>query len=665
MNRVKTFSLKDFLSDKKNRRLCLFWFLAYFPLMSLDILLRYMETGTSYGIAYHILAAIFTLLWVSAITFFCVIVLGRKAGRILYLILTVLLTLWFLANYIYFDVTGQYLFLDSIGMVGEASDYLGIVMSHMSAPVVTAFLACIACFVGIWLLWPRFEKQQKKKKLITMIIPISGIVIMHIFMFAWRMFDNAIGVWEPWGHIPYIYNDFKDSPKCMNVAGFYQYTFKSLCDSVLPTNEYSKKDKEYTEGYYASKPEPAPNDMTGIFAGKNVIVVMLESIDDWMISEKYTPTMKYMMDNGINFADNYTPTRGTGFTFSTEFCFNTGFYCPTARSSAAVFTEKPFVTSIANLFRRSGYCARSFHYNTGDFYNRELMHTQFGYESYTSFMNYMTYKQSILDSEVIANDEVFNLLTNTGDPERPLFFDFVITYSAHLPYEEDDLKSKLINKKYPGMFDETIDPEIAYARLFAHDTDEFFRILLQKLENAGILDDTVIVGFTDHYSYGVNNSDELERVSLEAGSPILEKTPLFIYNPGAPKLQVTKPSSTCDIFPTLVNLMGIKNTKYVIGNDVFNPENTGFVFYANNSWYDGSIFYNTEEPPDTAQLTPEQQEYISQTNEYAKNLNRINDYVIESGFYETDHSLPPEEPPAEEDVPEAEDELTTPDGQNQ
>ena len=85
----------------------------------------------------------------------------------------------------------------------------------------------------------------------------------------------------------------------------------------------------------------------------------------------------------------------------------------------------------------------------------------------------------------------------------------------------------------------------------------------------------------------------------------------------------------------------IQKTKYIIGHDAFDRNNSCPVFFANNSWYDGQLYYNTEEPPQISDMPEETQEYISETNALIKKLNTVNDYVIESGFYSKYHT--PEE----------------------
>lgn len=59
--------------------------------------------------------------------------------------------------------------------------------------------------------------------------------------------------------------------------------------------------------------------MTGIFAGKNLIVIQMETIDYWMITEEDLPAIYSLMNEGIHFTNVYTPGFAIGYTFKTKF----------------------------------------------------------------------------------------------------------------------------------------------------------------------------------------------------------------------------------------------------------------------------------------------------------------------------------------------------------
>ena len=54
--------------------------------------------------------------------------------------------------------------------------------------------------------------------------------------------------------------------------------------------------------FFDARPEKQDNSMTGIFEGKNVILVLMESMDDFALGE-HTPTINRLMEEGINFTN--------------------------------------------------------------------------------------------------------------------------------------------------------------------------------------------------------------------------------------------------------------------------------------------------------------------------------------------------------------------------
>ena len=80
----------------------------------------------------------------------------------------------------------------------------------------------------------------------------------------------------------------------MQVSGFYEYINRDFYMTYIKTNSVDQADYDSINEYLDAKPEIESNDMTGIFKDKNVILVLMESMDDWLISDKYTPTIEYM-----------------------------------------------------------------------------------------------------------------------------------------------------------------------------------------------------------------------------------------------------------------------------------------------------------------------------------------------------------------------------------
>jgi phosphoglycerol transferase MdoB-like AlkP superfamily enzyme len=162
--------------------------------------------------------------------------------------------------------------------------------------------------------------------------------------------------------------------------------------------------------------------------------------------------------------------------------------------------------------------------------------------------------------------------------------------------------------------------------ILAADTDDFFAQLLSRLEDDGLLDDTVILAYTDHYAYGFSDQELLKKYKK---NEILYRVPAFIYAKEIPKAKVSKPMMTVDWLPTIANMFDLKASPLYIGNDIFDNENQGFVYFGDSSWLD-SVMYSKEVD---AAGSEENQEYIQKQNKRVKQSLEINDIVITGDYF--------------------------------
>lgn len=587
-----------------------------------DLLLRVQNRAFQNDLITGIPTA-FTILWISFFTLAFTGFMSRKWGRSVYLGLCGFFAVFAICSYVYFRIFNQFFWLDNVGMTGQAMDYTGFILGYVD------FSLLLFIAVEVFLIVVSFRRWRPAPfhtAGLWLLVPILGLVTLHTFM----MTESAEDQTEARASLVQMkesYRSFHDTNRSMQLGGIYQYVFRNGVRMVFPEPEPDASSLTVAEKYFSEKETP-DNAMTGLFAGKNVIMVMMESLDDWMIDDTYTPTIRYMMENGLNFTNHFSCIFGTGYTFNTEFCANTGYHALPAGTPAASLSKNAYPHALAKKFRDKGYTARSFHFNTPDFYNRGEMHEAFGYSEYVSFQDYMPAEKAKQDAVAIQNKALYRKMVPKEDAP---FFDFVITYSAHLPYTYADEKLQSVRRTYPSLINVRMDTEINNAQLLAHDTDEFFRILLENLENDGLLEDTVIVAFSDHFSYGLSSWEKLYALGDAKNSDMLEKTPFFIYCAGMEGATISKVTNSLDILPTVANLFGLTKTPYALGEDAFDPAYAGYAYFSNGAWYDGTIYYFADkqlEPYPEAMRT-----YIDEMNQKFYLREKVNDTVLRFDYF--------------------------------
>lgn len=403
---------------------------------------------------------------------------------------------------------------------------------------------------------------------------ILGIAVLLITRFAVLGKSTAI-IWDQNSDPAFLYEDFSDSRACLSMLGLYQYTFRDLQQMLPQGTNLSDEERTEIAGYTVSRTHDR-NEMTGLLAGKNLILVQLEAIDTWML-EDYMPALRAVKEQSLVFANHYTPAYITAGTFNTEFMVNTGLLPAASGTSVSVYTHNEFPNSLANLFRREGYTANSFHGSEGDVYNRDAIHHNLGYEKYYSGSD-MGMDNYMMDSQLIG---AFDAMT-AGDP----FFSFIITFSGHGPYGGTN-PIYLAHEAEAVAEAKRTDGNYVYAVGHAKETDLFVQELMEALETSGLLEDTVVAFYADHYNYYMIDDPLNMEIKGVDSLNLLQHTDFFLYSKDVEPQTIDKYTSSIDVLPTLANLFGLDaQYELLTGDDIFS-DGGGYVFFNDNTWLGG------------------------------------------------------------------------------
>ena len=395
------------------------------------------------------------------------------------------------------------------------------------------------------------------------------------------------------------YQDYTNSTNALMVSGLYQYTVRDLWICLRPAGSMSQEEEQAIDGYIAEyEAGQAPNEYTGLLAGKNLILVQLEAIDTWMLSKDYMPNLWQVKQESLSFTNHYTPAYITAGTFNTEFIANSGLLPATGGIPTSVYTRDSYPYSLANLFAGAGYTCRSFHGSEGTVYDRENIHKNLGYESYHGGQS-MAMEVYMMDRYLMNG---FETMTE-GDP----FFSFLITYSGHGPYGEDSGIYQAHADDAQRVAGDT-EGNYVYAVAGAMETDQFVGEFMAKLEQTGLAEDTVVVFYADHYNYYMMNDALNMQIKGVDNMNMLQHTDFFIWSRDLEAGQVDKVTSTLDVLPTLANLFGLDTTgAFLPGHDGLGDQG-GYVFFNDGSWYDGEVYWSSGsgdggDPEKTAQIS--------------------------------------------------------------
>ena len=584
----------------------------------------------------------FGLFWALLLTSISV-ALPRAIGKVFYGLSFYLFAIFAAVQSGYYSIFGRMMWLGDIRYASEGGAFMGDVFGMFAGSwwfftILLMVIGAVGCFL--------VPHGTRPKRLRGVCLLLAATAAGSLFAYPQTIFQQDANAWGLQSEYKRalsregIYNTMYDAHKTYQVCGIYQTTVKDIWKhNIYPktpmyTHQIEVRSQELDD-WFAARPAHEPNELTGIFKDKNVVLVLMESMDDWTINETDTPTICRMMDEGMNFTNFYTPGYGSVRTFNTEFCVNTGIFTPTNGQYAFDYCNNDFSESLPNLLRARGYSAQSFHYNSPMFYNRGVMEPTMGYEAYNSFPDFgMEGEDLFADDSMYENEALMEKFYHGEEgQDYDHFLNFIISRNAHMTYTYDEEVSVWALEQYPQYRGISGNEEVDCMRAKARCLDDLFSGLLRSLAENGHLEDTVVVAFTDHYSYGMKDQSLVMQLSDVDRHLLVEKTPFFIWSADGPDLEVEKLGNTADILPTLVNLLGLEEGRNYLGYDLFDDAYEGSVFFQNHSWISNNGAYENGEVISTFTEQGPSPEEIDTMNEKAETFVRMSNLLLESDYY--------------------------------
>ena len=605
-------------------------------LLVMDITIRLLGNKINFYPVYEIIPNLFTLLWT---TFFITISLSvrKKLSKLVYSIFFFVSFSFFLTNGIYYSMTSSYFDFSLLGMASEGSGY--IIDAIKTGNKIIYLMAIVV--ILLYILARKYFKEKTRVtanyKRILQILVIFAVIHALIPLLYGK--SNSTLTWNTWSNPRDIYNNFNDNNKSMRISGLYEYTTRNFYITYLKAKKANNvKELEFLNEVYSIEEPPYQTNYTGMFEGKNVIYLQLEGIDEWLLDEETMPTLYNMQNNALNFINHYSYYNGGGSTFNSEFAVNTGFLTPVSyNQNAYTFSRNNFDYSMARLFKKKGYSVNAFHMNTKEYYSRGANYDNWGYDNYYGLKDQDTYTDNsyILDRELILNEKFSELLFPTDKP----FVDYIISYSNHMPFTNtkgvcqlllEKQKEEILASDPNAVIEEKTYTEEECSRLQARETDNMINLLITKLRDNNLLENTVIVAFADHYLYTLTDQNILAQYK-ETDNNLINHTPFLIWKDGMKKQTIKEVTSQLNILPTTINLFGLEyHPNYYIGSDALNPDYKGYVFFPDYSWYDGNVYVEGGVVTNGKEIEPTA---LEEKNHYINYVIKKNDLTLKYNYF--------------------------------
>ncbi|WP_261134173.1 LTA synthase family protein [Bacillus sp. Marseille-Q3570] len=367
--------------------------------------------------------------------------------------------------------------------------------------------------------------------------------------------------------------------------GTYNY---HLYDLVLQSKTSAQKaladnvDIVEVNQYTAQKSVEPNEDLRGIAEGKNIIMISMESTQQFVIGreingKEITPFLNEFIQESYYF-DNFYHQTGQGKTSDSEFLIENSLY-PLPRG--AVFQTHALNEYYATpeIIKEHGYFSTVFHGNNKSFWNRDIMYQSLGYDQFYAEQFYSIDETNKINYGL--KDEPFfdQSLKYVKDLPQPFYAKF-ITLTNHHPFkfsEEDQMIPTF----------DTGDPIVDRYPVTVRYTDEAIKNFVQQLKKEGLYEDSIIIIYGDHYGISEQHDNAMAQVLNKEITPYdnvqLQRVPLIIHIPGQEGKTISNVSGQIDLKPTILNLLGIENEGIQFGTDLFSEDHKNFAILRDRS----------------------------------------------------------------------------------
>lgn len=583
----------------------------FFPLALLyhELLLRAFDTQNAFFRGTLVMVVLFSIATGLLLSLLVNLLHNRRLAQVLMLVVTALWTLLLCVEYCcrsyfksYFSV-GFICTMTGNVVTGFGSTIPGIVAQRL--PFIIAALLPLALCI---LLRKRIVTEHRMSKWSLLFVTAVSVIFLLIGegLARWGTYGDSytynfqtdaavsqfglhtavrleaeyalFGTPQPKLELP-TQEDELDDPPAATTPVEYGYNaldidFQALADSASDSTLRSMAQ------YFGSLTPSKKNEYTGLFQGKNLVLITAEAFSPWFISRELTPTLYKLTHEGFVCENYYQPGWGQSTTGG-EYAVMTGLLPTWVGSNVSFYAsandDMPF--ALGNQLRALGYRTGAYHDNIYNYYNRDKTHPNLGYD-YQGVGNGLTVTEDgswpYSDLEMVQNTigDYIDGYVSDGTP----FHVYYMTVSGHGSYGWGHAMAAKNRAKAQAAYPNASTQVQSYVAANL-ELENALTYLLEQLEAAGIAEDTVICMSADHYPYLLAEPEtdyynELRGVVDSERDTDRYRNALVLWCGGMENaVTVTEPCSAVDIVPTLSNLFGLEyDSRLLSGRDVLDKD---------------------------------------------------------------------------------------------
>lgn len=494
-------------------------------------------------------------------------------------------------------------------------------------------------FLDLFILLP-LEKIYKRKKKSAR--PLIRRLVSFLVIFVVGIGMNAVVFYRVSKEQPTLLTAMSNRIYLTNIIGnvnfhlvdSYNYINTAIKNSKSLPEQRIKDIKAFLKENNNSTDE---TNFKGIGEGKNLIVIQVEALQGFVINQKVngqeiTPNLNRWVNKCLYF-DNYFYQVAGGNTSDAELMSNNSVY--PAQSGAAYYTYSGNkYDSLASALKDKNYYTAALHGNSEGFWNRNVMYKA---QSFDDFFGEHSFN---IDEKIglgLSDRSFLNQSLEKMKKFKQPYYSFIVTLTSHFPFEAVDKYGSFNVGEYEGTF-------IGNYLKAIHYTDAQLGEFLDNLEKDGIMQNSIIALYGDHFAIPKDNAQQLFKFENESNNDYTwfkyQKVPLLLHFPNDQYAGVNhKYTCQMDLYPTLANMYNLPR-KYMFGKNMLNGDSQKVIF-RNGSFIDGENLYvswsDTYYNMQTGAKVNETPKLKKEKDEYTKELQYSDDLLNHNLIEEFDN----------------------------
>jgi phosphoglycerol transferase MdoB-like AlkP superfamily enzyme len=603
---------------------------------------------------------IFLLFLSLILTFFTKLSRNPKVNKTIFIIFMILIFVWFSAQYVCKDYFDFYISFSLLGLADQLTDFFGktVIETLKHLPGIIVFFIPLLLSL-IFSKYINFQKRHNQKTFIYLLVALGvfGVYLLSLNIgknksySAHKLYYSVNDVnlnMETFGVLNTLCidvrraifgfeekivsidnkndnkkdNDKKDEPIT------YKYNNLDIKFDDLIANETNKTIKNMHE-YFNNDSGTLQNEYTGIFKGKNLILFMAESFNEIAVSEDLTPTLYKLVNSGFSFDNFYSPTIFS--TIGGEFQELTGLYPNEVLKKFRSGTVS-FPMGIGNMFKNENYSVYAYHNNSYTFQDRNKYLKSLGFDNFKACYNGL---EKLINCKEWPQSDVSMIDVTFDDyASEDHFMVFYASVSGHSSYTWGNASAKKHKEEYKAS-GRTYSEKPASYLAAQMELDRALELLIKKLDEKGILANTVIALVGDHYPYELTIDEVNEISSYKKDSVVtVNKSNFILWNSEMETIHISKVGSQIDVIPTIYNAFGLPyDSRLFIGKDILSTE-PGLAIFGNRSWVSdkGTYFASSRKfvPKEDVEV---EDDYVATMNKIVDNKRTMSKLIINNDYY--------------------------------